>query len=214
MNNDEEIRQPTNSAGASNDNLQQLIANTNGGWIYLPEGDYDPINVTRPNLIFLGEGEESRIIGNTQDSPVTIFAHNVILSNVTVLSEGNHPGIRFTMDYAVHCGISSVKIESEGDGIRKEHPPAASDRCTISGCEINAGGHGIHAQSGSGPLNFVWGNRGRSDKEFIKWGVDSSVLLGNEGSDILFTENSKGNLSHNPEMDNVNDESNSNVLLE
>lgn len=201
MNGNESVEKPLNSERLTEENLQELILRTDGGWIYLPEGDYDSIRVNRPNILIFGEGEESKIHGK-QSPAIKIMAHNVKVLNVKAISEGNQPGILFRDEYAFGCSISTVNIDAGGDGIRKA-TPGASGRGTISNCSIESGGYGIFAQNGSGPLNYIVNNRGNSDNEFIKWGVDSSILHGNEGDDILFTESSRGNLSYNPDAEDV-----------
>lgn len=200
------------------EDLQQAIgAQREPGLIYLPSGNWsESIIISQHNLTIIGEGKETIIEGQPGQPPITILAPHVRVVNLSVRTEHEVPAIAFTHGDAPQCVLENVTVlEGGSHGIFRDNKYGSAANAIIN-CEFhNLAGHGIYAPSGSGPKNLVKDNNANNiGGDFIHWGDDSSLILGNESDDapIRLTNNSRWNFEKHAEGDvDVTDEGKNNV---
>lgn len=202
------------------DRLQQVISmQTDHGLIYIPDGTWtENIIVTQHNLTLIGAGKEESVIeGKEGQPPITILAPNVKVVNLAVRTEYDVPAISFTHGPGTQAVLQNVKVlESGSHGVFRDNNYHSGVNAII-GCEFHdVGKHAIYAPDGSGSGNLIYGNEGKDiGGDFIQWGVDSSVLFGNECKEapIHLTSNSRRNLvGRNMETELI-DEGTNNVVI-
>lgn len=202
------------------DQLQPIISrHRDPGLIYIPPGRWEGnIIVAQHNLTLVGAGnEETIIVGEDGRPAITINAPNVRVHDLAVRTEYNHPAISFTDGEAPQGVVQNVDIlESGSHGVfRGENHPSPIN--AIVNCHFeNIAGAGIYVESGAGPQNLVKGNTGGSiEGDFIKWGVDASLLLDNKSDDkpIHLTSDSNYNYISIDENVELNDQSETNVII-
>lgn len=201
------------------DRIQQVIsALDDPGLLYIPSGTWEEsIIITQHNLTIVGDGEGSIIKGENGQSPITVVAPNVRLMNMSVKTESDVPAISFTHGTASQGVLQGVNVlESGSHGVYRDERYTSAVNAIV-GCSFeNIGGHAIYAEAGSGPQNFVHGNEGKAiNGDFVRWGVDSSLLLDNQCEDapIRLTSDSNGNLVKNPDGTKLIDDGKGNMKM-
>lgn len=201
------------------DRIQQVISEFNDpGLLYIPSGTWEEsIIVTQHNLTIVGDGEGSIIEGENGQSPITVVAPNVRIIDISVKTEFDVPAISFTHGASSQGVLQGVNVlESGSHGVYRDEKYASAVNAIV-GCSFeNIGGHAIYAEAGSGPLNFVQGNEGTAvDGDFIRWGVDSSLLFDNQCEDapVRLTSDAKENLVKNPEGTKLIDDGKGNMKM-
>lgn len=159
--------------------------------------------ITQHNLTIVGASGGSTIVGGDGIPSITILKPNVRLVNIEVRNPHSQPCIAFTHAPASQAVIKDVIISESGShGIFRDGD-FNSTLNAVFDCEFkDIEGDAIHAESGSGARNLVYGNSGENVQgEFINWGVDNSILLENYCTDasIVLTEDSGRNLVLNRE---------------
>lgn len=203
-------------------NLQYgIMKHDSPGLVYLPPGIWEEnVVIAQHSLTIVGEGRNTILENKTEESPVTIMAPSVHLINVAVRNGGNAPAITYNHASAPQGVLHNVTIlESGSHGVVKREQPSGprSSLTTIVDCNFhNIAGHGIVAESGSGPQNLVRGNRGESiDGYFIRWSANASFLLDNrcQNAPVYLTPESGANVVHGPDDMVIVDKSDDNLLL-
>ncbi|KXA90829.1 hypothetical protein AKJ57_03525 [candidate division MSBL1 archaeon SCGC-AAA259A05] len=179
----------------------------------MPEGDYDPIRVNREDITLYGSGEKTVIKAKTKPAVELLLSSRVRISNIKLETKENNPGILFGREISIGTVLDNLIINSGGDGIYKPSE-AISGRGSILNCQIDADECGILAESGSGAFNYLAENKGKANRDFIRWGVNNSCLLQNESnvSNLWLTKESHNNLCINPDIQ-TNDQSGENTVF-
>lgn len=154
--------------------------------------------ITQHNLTIIGASGGASVVGGAGDPTITVLKPNVRLVNIEVRNPHSEPCIAFTHAPASQAVIKDVIMSESGShGIFRDGNYTSTLNAVID-CEFqNIEGNAIHAESGSGARNLVYGNRGENVQgEFINWGVNSSILLENYCYDasIVLTEESSRNM--------------------
>lgn len=199
-------------------NIQRVISSfENPGAIYLPSGTWEEsLIVTQHNLTIIGDGEDTILEGEPGQSPLKIIAPNVRLIDLTIRSESDVPAISLSHGDATQAVFQNVTIEESGShGIHRAESYGFALGAIINCNFKNIEGNAINAPSGTGPRNIVVGNEGHDiEEDFIRWGVDFSILMDNDGGDarIHLTEESKRNMVFNDTDTEIDDDGTNNLL--
>lgn len=201
------------------DRLQPAVSlQREPGLIYIPPGTWEEgIIVGQHNLTLVGAGEESVIVGDEQPA-ITVLAPNIRIINLSVRTEDEHPAIAFMHGDAPQCVLQNVTVlESGHHGVFRDNDYGSAVNAIID-CEFrDISGDAIHVQSGSGPQNLVRGNRAEDvNGDFIRWGVDASLLLDNRCEDaaIHLTSDSDNNFAERNGITELINESETNVITD
>lgn len=182
------------------DSIQQIISGFDGpGLIYLPESTWEEsLIITQHNLTILGEGENTVIKSQREQSPITIISPSVRLFNLNVRAEHDVPAISLSHGNATQGVLQNLTISSVGGSGIARNGNYAFDLTAIINCHFeDIAGNGIVAPTGTGPNNLLLGNEGKEiGGDFINWGVNESILAYNSCDDapIQLTENAHRNL--------------------
>lgn len=180
--------------------LQRVISSFDGpGLIYLPEGTWEEsVIVTQHNLTILGEGKDTTIVNENEQSPITIIAPSVRIVNLTVRSEFDVPAVSLSHGDATQAVLQNVMISGSGShGLYRDENYGFAIGAILNCTFQDVDEHAIFAPTGTGPRNLIVGNEGENiGGDFIRWGVNHSILSQNHCPDapIRLTENAQNNL--------------------
>lgn len=177
---------------------------------------HESVTISQHNLTLVAqEGDATKIQSDGDQPAISILEPNVRLLNLSVSAPKADAAIEFAHADATQAHLTNVTIEnSGGHGIYRDSVYNSALMTVQNSTLRDIDGHGIFAESGSGPQNVLYNNTGEAiGGDFLYWGVDASILFNNhcEDAPIRLTEKSRYNfLLNHPDQTEIIDEGENN----